>query len=177
MDIPNVIGDWQEYQSEQWAGLRVRVHSLKKREPPRGRDDDAKGLTYITFQVTFENRGTTFFNIDLFDHPQHFDVRVGRDGLGAYVDERASSGIYDFNLYPQRRATAVVFAAAPTAQLKQLAIQISPGIDDDQSFGYVWVGGLGVHEGSTRGSSRASNSTSGVAHEVERFLQDEAPGS
>jgi hypothetical protein len=36
MDIPNVIGDWQEYQSDELTGLRVRVHSLQKAVPPRG---------------------------------------------------------------------------------------------------------------------------------------------
>lgn len=42
---PNVLGDWQEY-DEDFTGLRVRVHSLKKGDEPKGgRDDDAKGLT------------------------------------------------------------------------------------------------------------------------------------
>jgi hypothetical protein len=36
MDIPNVIGDWQEYQSDELTGLRVRVHSLQKAVPQRG---------------------------------------------------------------------------------------------------------------------------------------------
>lgn len=175
MDVPNVVGDWQEYQSEEWAGLRVRVHRLKKAVPPRGRDGGAKGLTYVSFEVTFENRGSEFFSIDLRSHPAHYDVRVGRDGHGVFVDEYGGDGIRDFNLYPQRRVTATLYVAAAAAKLKQMDIQISAAIDSEPSFGYVWVGGLGVHEGSTRAESRASTSRSGVANEVERFLQDSAP--
>lgn len=176
MDIPNVIGDWQAYQPDEFAGLRVRVHNLKKATPPRGRDDDAKGLTYVSFQVTFENRGTEYYQIDLHDHPRHFDVRVGRDGHGAFVDEYGSDCIKEYNLYPQRRATAVIYAAAPAAKLKQIDIKISPEIDDERAFGYVWVGGLGVHEGSTRTTPRASTAKPGVANEVEQFLKEATPG-
>ncbi|MBJ3809884.1 hypothetical protein [Streptomyces flavofungini] len=172
MDIPNVVGDWQEYQSEEWAGLRVRVHHLRRATPQRGRDEDAKGLTYVAFDVTLDNRGSTYFSIDLHDHPRHYDVRVGRDGHGAFVDEFGGAVIRDFNLYPQRRVTATLYAAAPASKLKQLDIQISPAVDDEPAFGYVWSGGLGVHEGSTRTDGRASSAKTGVASEVERFLQD-----
>ncbi|MFD5445966.1 hypothetical protein [Streptomyces tendae] len=175
MDVPNVIGDWQDYQSEEFAGLRVRVHSLTKAVPRRGRDDDAKGLTYVTFQVTFENRGVEHYNIELRDHPKHVDVRVGRDGHAAFFDEYGSARIRDYNLYPQRRATAVLYAAAPAAKLKQIDIQISPTIDGQDAFGYLWVGGLGVHEGSTRASARASTAKPSVANQVEDFLRGAAP--
>ncbi|GAA1436475.1 hypothetical protein GCM10009601_63790 [Streptomyces thermospinosisporus] len=67
-----------------------------------------------------------------------------------------SGRIRDYSLYPRRRVTAVVCAAVPAAKLKQIDIQISPEIDDECTFGYLWVGGLGVHEGSTRSSARAS---------------------
>ncbi|MFB8142541.1 hypothetical protein [Streptomyces parvus] len=177
MEAPNVIGDWQDYQSDEWAGLRVRVHTLTRGVPPQGRRDEAKGLTYVSFQVTFENRRSTHLSIDLCEHPRHFDVRVGRDGHGAFVDEYGSSDIRGFNLYPQRRATATIYAAAPPAQLRQLDIQISPEVDGEQAFGYVWVGGLGIHEGSTGRNSRASAADSGMAREVERFLEETAPGS
>lgn len=176
MDVPNVIGDWQDYQSEEFTGLRLRVHSLKKAIPPRGRDDDAKGLTYVSFHVTFENRGTEYYEIDLRNHPQHLDVRVGPDGHAAFVDIYGSERIQGYNLYPQRRVTAVIYAAAPAAQLKQLDIQISPEIDDNSAFGYVWVGGLGVHEGSTHTSPRASTAKPSVVNEVEQFLKDATPG-
>ncbi|MFE2928084.1 hypothetical protein [Streptomyces goshikiensis] len=171
MNVPNVVGDWQEYQSKEWAGLRVRVHSLKKAVPPRGRDQAAKGLTYVSFQVTFENRGSEYFSISLSSHPYHYEVRVGAGGHGAFIDEGGSDRIRDFNLYPQRRVTATLYLAAPPTQLKQLDIQISPYIDGESSFGYVWVGGLGVHEGSTHLGSRASTAEPGVANEVERFLK------
>lgn len=41
------------------------MHDLKKAKPSRGRDDDAKGLTYVSFQVTFENRGSEYYGIEL----------------------------------------------------------------------------------------------------------------
>ncbi len=176
MDVPNVVGDWQDYRSTELSGLRVRVHGLKRAVPRRGRDEDAKGLTYVAFDVTFENRGRAFVTIDLHDHPWHYDVRVGRDGHGAFVDEYGSVVIRDFNLYPQRRVTATLYAAAPVAKLNQVDVQISPRIDGEPSFGYVWVGGLGVHEASTRVGARASTAKAGVASEVERFLQENAPG-
>ncbi|WP_239105911.1 hypothetical protein [Streptomyces rubrogriseus] len=174
MDVPNVIGDWQEYQSDELAGLRVRVHRLKKATPSRGRDDDAKGLTYVSFQVTFENRGSEYYSIDLSEHPEHFEVRAGRDGHEAFVDVYGSSRIKKYNLYPQRRVTAVVYAAATPAMLKQIDIQIAPEIDEDAVFGYHWVGGLGVHEGSTRTTSRASTAKPSVANEVDQFLKGAA---
>nr|WP_069741265.1 hypothetical protein [Streptomyces sp. EN23] len=149
MEAPNVVGDWQDYQSDEWAGLRVRVHTLTRGVPPQGRRDEAKGLAYVSFQVTFENRRSTHLSIDLCDHPRHFDVRVGRDGHGAFVDEYGSSDIRGFNLYPQRRATATIYAATPPAQLR----------------------------GSTGRNSRASAADSGMAREVERFLEETAPGS
>ncbi|MFH8657990.1 hypothetical protein [Streptomyces afghaniensis] len=175
MDVPNVIGDWQEYQSGALAGLRVRVHNLKKATPRQGRDDKAKGLTYVSFEVTYENRGTKHHEIDLDRRPQHVDVRVGRDGHAAFIDIHSSDVIEEYNLFPQRRVTAVIYAAASAAKLKQIDIQISPSIDDDPTFGYHWVGGLGVHEGSTRAGSRASTAKPSVANQVEQFLKGTAP--
>jgi hypothetical protein len=49
MEAPNVIGDWQDCQSEERVGLRVRVHTLTRGVPPQGRRDEAKGLMYIPF--------------------------------------------------------------------------------------------------------------------------------
>ncbi|MFG2276841.1 hypothetical protein ACGFNY_44675 [Streptomyces chartreusis] len=172
--MPNVIGDWQEYQSDELAGLRVRVHGLQKAVPPRGRDEDAKGLTYVSFQVTYENRGTEHYGIDLSQHPEHVDVRVGRDGHAAFVDIYGSQRIRGYNLYPQRRVTAVIYAAAPAGKLKQIDSQISPEIDDEATFGYLWVGGLGVHEGSTRASNQASTAKPSVVNQVEQFLKGTA---
>ncbi|EMF00466.1 hypothetical protein H340_11055 [Streptomyces mobaraensis NBRC 13819 = DSM 40847] len=132
-------------------------------------------MSYVSFLVTFENRGTEYFTIDLYSGLRHFDVRVGRDGHGAFIDEYGSDVIRGFNLYPQRRVTATLYVAATAAKLKQLDIQVSPDIDGDPAFGYVWVGGLGVHEGSTRLGRRASTAQPSVANEVEQFLKQSAP--
>ncbi|MFD5423161.1 hypothetical protein ACFWJT_34735 [Streptomyces sp. NPDC127069] len=175
MDVPNVIGDWQEYQSAQWSGLRVRVHSLAKNEPRRGRSHEAKGLTYARFHVTFENRGNRSRNIKLTTHPYHYDARVGPDGHAAFIDTTASETIRDYTLYPQRRVTATLYIAATTARLKQLDIQISPDIDDDSAFGYIWTGGLGIHEASTRPTRRPSTATPSLAGEIENYLKTNPP--
>lgn len=92
--------------------LRVRVAHPHEGSASTGSWGEAKGLTYVSSQVTFENRRSTQLSIDLCGHPRHSDVRVGRDGHGAFVDEYGSSDIRGFNLYPQRRATATVYAAS-----------------------------------------------------------------
>ncbi|MER7764532.1 hypothetical protein [Streptomyces sp. NPDC097619] len=176
MDVPNVFGDWQEYQSQEWAGLRVRVHGLRKAVPSRGRHRDARGLTYLGFHVTFENRGAGHFEIELTSHPYHYNVRVGRDGHGPFVDEQGADRIDGFNLYPQRRVTATLYVAAPSARLAQVDVQVSPSIGGETAFGYVWVGGLGVHEGPARPGARSSAVKPSVAGEVERFLKERASG-
>ncbi|MFD8542156.1 hypothetical protein [Streptomyces rubrogriseus] len=150
------------------------MHHLKKATAPRGRADDAKGLTYVSFQVTFENRGCEYYSIDPDEYPEYFEVRAGRDGHQAFVDVYGSSRTKKYNLSPQHRVTAVVYAAATPAMLKQLDIQIALEIDEDAVFGYHWVGGLGVHEGSTRPASRALTAKPSVANEVEQFLRGAA---
>lgn len=106
---PNVVGDWQEY--DEHAGLRVRVHRLEAAEPPRGRDDAAEGLTYFSVRVTVENRGDQHPTVHLEDG--QIDVRIGPDGESAFIDWRNSQFIEGFDVYPLRRATAVLFAAGP----------------------------------------------------------------
>ncbi|CAL9283048.1 hypothetical protein SUDANB91_00668 [Streptomyces sp. SudanB91_2054] len=106
---PNVVGDWQEYEGH--AGLRVRVHRLEPAEPPRGRDDAAEGLTYFRVRVTVENRGARQVTVHLEDG--QIDVRIGPDGESAFLDWRNSQFIEGFDVYPLRRATAVLYAAGP----------------------------------------------------------------
>ncbi|MGW6145895.1 hypothetical protein ACWFR4_49200, partial [Streptomyces sp. NPDC055140] len=87
MHRPNVIGDWREYEDD-YAGIRVRVHSFKKGDvPPNSRDSDAKGLTYFSFRVTVENRAEEWFLIEL--SQGNLDVRAGKDGEGAFDDHRS----------------------------------------------------------------------------------------
>ena len=106
---PNVVGDWQEY--DEHAGLRVRVHRLEAAEPPRGRDDAAEGLAYFRLRVTVENRGDRHLGVHLEDG--QIDVRIGPDGESAFIDWRNSQFIEGFDVYPLRRATAVLYAAGP----------------------------------------------------------------
>ncbi|MEU2065155.1 hypothetical protein [Streptomyces sp. NPDC013455] len=170
---PNVVGDWQEY--EEHAGLRVRVHRLEAAEPPRGRDDAAAGLTYFSVRVTVENRGARHFGIHLEDG--QIDVRVGPDGEGAFIDWRNSQFIEGFDVHPLRRATAVIYAAAPEAALTHVDVQVQLRVDDDWSDRRLWAGGIGSQESATAAASAGTGQGS-LAHQVSAFLRDQTePGT
>ncbi len=134
---PNVVGDWQEY--DEHAGLRVRVHRLEAGEPPRGRDDAAEGLAYFRVRVTVENRGERPVCIHLEDG--QIDVRTGPDGESAFIDWRNSQFIEGFDVYPLRRATAVVYAAAPEASLAQVDVQVQVRADEEWAGRRLWTCG------------------------------------
>ncbi|MER6651302.1 hypothetical protein ABT248_12245 [Streptomyces sp. NPDC000971] len=166
---PNVIGDWQEY-DESFTGLRIRVHSLKKGVvPARGRNDDAKGLTYFSVQVTVENRAEEYFDLRLSD--DEAQVRAGKDGHSAFLDEYGSSWIENFRLYPLRRATATIYAAAPAGHLKTLDIQIAMRVDDERTSPYVWVGSDGVPESTGRPTVKKARGKESIADEASKFLK------
>ncbi|MBO4258942.1 hypothetical protein ACWCQ1_50100 [Streptomyces sp. NPDC002144] len=165
---PNVVGDWQEY--DEHAGLRVRVHRLEAAEPPRGRDDAAAGLTYFALRVTVENRGEQACTIHLEDG--QIDVRIGPDGESAFIDWRNSQFIEGFDVYPLRRATAVLYAAGPEDWLSQVDVQIQLRVDDDWADRRLWAGGIGLHEDSV--GAPAGTLREGLAHQVSNFLRDQA---
>ena len=167
---PNVVGDWQEY--DEHAGLRVRVHGLEASEPPRGRDDAAEGLTYFTVRVTVENRGGRHSTIHLEDG--QMDVRIGRDGEAAFIDWRNSQFIEGFDVYPLRRATAVLFAAAPESGLSHVDIQVQLKVDDEWTERYLWSGGIGLHEPAVGVGARPESAADGLAAQVISFLEREA---
>ncbi|MEW2301229.1 hypothetical protein AB0958_14825 [Streptomyces sp. NPDC006655] len=170
---PNVVGDWHEY--DEHAGLRVRVHRLEAAEPPRGRDDAAAGLTYFSARVTIENRGSRTVGVQLEDG--QIDVRVGPDGEGAFIDWRNSQFIEGFDVYPLRRATAVLYAACPENALGQVDIQIHLRVDEEWTERRLWAGGIGVLE-STAGSACQQAGPGGLAHQVTAFLKDQTePGA
>ncbi|MBC2908097.1 hypothetical protein [Streptomyces cupreus] len=163
---PNVVGDWQEY--DEHAGLRVTVHRLEQNEPPRGRDDAAEGLTYFSLRVTVENRGERHYGIHLEDG--QIDVRIGSDGESAFIDWRNSQFIEGFDVYPLRRATAVLYAAGPEASLNQVDVQIQLRVEEEWTERRLWAGGIGLYEGSAHaGAGRGC-----LAHEVSNFLRDQA---
>lgn len=171
MRVPNVIGDWQECDGGH-AGLRVCVHGVERAEPPRGRDDGAEGLAYFRFRVTVENRTSTPFGIHLEDG--QFDVRTGPDGESAFLDWRNSHFIEGFDLYPLRRATAVVYAAATEASLARVDIQIQLRTDEDWADRYLWAGGIGEHGGIFDRDSVTDGSGEELACQVSSFLQRES---
>ncbi|KUM68498.1 hypothetical protein [Streptomyces curacoi] len=165
---PNVVGDWHEY--DEHAGLRVRVHRLEAAEPPRGRDDAAEGLTYFRVRVTVENRGDRHLGIHLEDG--QFDVRIGPDGEAAFIDWRNSQFIEGFDVYPLRRATALLYAAGPEASLGQVDLQIQLRVEEEWTGRRLWTGGLGLQEGSAGGHAAAPRD--GLAHQVSNFLRQQA---
>ncbi|MFG2942974.1 hypothetical protein [Streptomyces sp. NPDC048282] len=169
---PNVVGDWHEY--DEHAGLRVRVHRLEEAEPPRGRDDAAAGLTYFSARVTIENRGSGHYSVQLEDG--QIDVRLGPDGEGAFIDWRNSQFIEGFDVYPLRRATAVLYAAGPEAALTQVDIQIQLRVDEEWTDRRLWAGGIGVLESTTATTCQTATPGS-LAHQVSAFLKDQTePG-
>ncbi|MGY5057005.1 hypothetical protein ACWDFR_23515 [Streptomyces sp. 900105755] len=169
---PNVVGDWHEY--DEHAGLRVRVHRLEESEPPRGRDDAAAGLTYFSARVTIENRGSGHFGVQLEDG--QIDVRVGPDGEGAFIDWRNSQFIEGFDVYPLRRATAVLYAAAPEAALTQVDIQIHLRVDEEWTERRLWAGGIGILE-TTNATACQAAAPGSLSHQVTVFLKDQTePG-
>ncbi|MDF3148240.1 MULTISPECIES: hypothetical protein [unclassified Streptomyces] len=165
---PNVVGDWHEY--DEHAGLRVRVHCLEAAEPPRGRDDAAEGLTYFRVRVTVENRGERHLGIHLEDG--QIDVRIGRDGEAAFIDWRNSQFIEGFDVYPLRRATAVLYAAGPEASLSQVDVQIQLRVEEEWADRRLWTGGLGLQENSV--GAHSVTLRDGLALQVSNFLRDQA---
>ena len=165
---PNVVGDWHEY--DEHAGLRVRVHGLEAAEPPRGRDDAAEGLTYFRVRVTVENRGERHLGIHLEDG--QIDVRIGRDGEAAFIDWRNSQFIEGFDVYPLRRATAVLYAAGPEESLSQVDVQIQLRVEEEWADRRLWTGGLGLHENAV--GAHAATLRDGLARQVSNFLRDQA---
>ncbi|WP_399881393.1 hypothetical protein ACGH7X_03280 [Streptomyces sp. BBFR51] len=166
---PNVVGDWQEY--DEHAGLRVRVHALEPAEPPRGRDDAAESLTYFRVRVTVENRGGRHLGIHLEDG--QIDVRIGTDGESAFLDWRNSQFIEGFDVYPLRRATAVLYAAGPEASLCQVDVQVQLRVDEEWADRRLWSGGLGLPDGAT-GAPCGAVRDEGLAHQVSAFLRGQS---
>ncbi|BET52299.1 MULTISPECIES: hypothetical protein [Streptomyces] len=166
---PNVVGDWQEY--DEHAGLRVRVHRLEPAEPPRGRDDAAEGLTYFRIRVTVENRGGRHLGIHLEDG--QIDVRIGSDGESAFLDWRNSQFIEGFDVYPLRRATAVLYAAGPEASLSQVDVQVQLRVDEEWAERRLWSGALGLPDGAGATPCGAVRDD-GLAHQVSAFLRGQS---
>jgi hypothetical protein len=165
---PNVVGDWQEY--DEHAGLRLCVHRLEAAEPPRGRDDAAAELTYFSLRVTVENRGSRHLGIHLEDG--QIDVRLGPDGEAAFIDWRNSQFIEGFDVYPLRRATAVLYAAGPEAALSQVDVQIQLRVEEEWTERRLWAGGIGLQEDPV--GAHAATVRDGLAHQVSNFLRDQA---
>nr|WP_156699162.1 hypothetical protein [Streptomyces sp. Z38] len=150
--------------------MRVRVHRLEAGDPPRGRDDAAEGLSYFRLRVTVENRGERPVCIHLEDG--QIDMRTGPDGESAFIDWRNSQFVEGFDLYPLRRATAVLYAAAPEASLTQVDVQVQLRADEEWAGRRLWTGGVGVLEppaGATAGAARES-----LVQQVSLFLQEQA---
>ncbi|MEU6368747.1 hypothetical protein ABZ876_24145 [Streptomyces sp. NPDC046931] len=171
MREPQVIGDWQEC-SDEHAGLRVRVHRLEKAEPPRGRDDAAEGLTYFRFRVTVENRGGDVVGIHLEDG--QLDIRTGADGESAFLDWRNSQFIEGFDLYPLRRATAVLYAAAPESCLALVDIQVQIKAGDEWADRYLWSGDLSAPDGMPGTGARPDGVSEILAGQISTFLREQA---
>src|SRR5581483_11317998 len=119
-------------------------------------------LTYFSVRVTVENRGARPLGVHLEDG--QIDVRVGPDGEGAFIDWRNSQFIEGFDVYPLRRATAVLYAAAPEAALSHVDVQVQLRVEEEWADRRLWTGGIGVLETSAATASAAGQG--GLAHQV-----------
>jgi hypothetical protein len=144
---------------------------VEKAEPPKGRDDAADELTYFRFRVTVENRGTEHCGLHLEDG--QIDIRVGADGESAFLDWRNSQFIEGFDIYPLRRATAVLFAAGPDAVLHRMDIQVQLKVDDEWTERYLWAGGI-ENDAAVEAGARPDPARDSLACQVSNFLRREA---
>ncbi len=101
-------------------------------------------------------------------------MRIGPDGEGAFLDWRNSQFIEGFDVYPLRRATAVVYAAGPEASLGQIDVQVQLRVDDEWTGRRLWTGGLGLPDEQSPGAAPGAGRESGLAHQVSAFLRDQA---
>jgi hypothetical protein len=125
--------------------------------------------------VTVENRGARHYGIHLEDG--QIDVRVGPDGEAAFMDWRNSQFIEGFDVYPLRRATAVLYAAAPEAALTHVDVQVQLRVEEEWTDRRLWAGGIGVQE-APAAAAPAGSHQGGLAHQVSAFLRDQTePGS
>ncbi|MFB7576373.1 hypothetical protein [Streptomyces sp. NPDC056165] len=116
-----------------------------------------------------ENRAEEYFDLRLSD--DEVQIRAGKDGHSAFLDWHGSAWIKNFRLYPLRRATATIYAAAPASHLKALDIQIAMRVDDETTRPYVWVGSDGVPESTGRATVKKTRGKGGIADEISKFLE------
>jgi len=122
--------------------------------------------------VTVENRGIARLGIHMEDG--QIEVRLGPDGEAAFLDWRNSQFIEGFDVYPLRRATAVLYAAGTEAALQQVDVQVQLKVDEDWDERYLWAGGIGLHEGPPDAEARPGAAADSLAGQVTRFLEREA---
>ncbi len=85
---------------------------------------------------------------------------------------RNSQFIEGYDVYPLRRATAVLFAAGPDASLPRVDIQIQLKVDDEWTDRYLWVGGIDLYEGSVDAAARSDSARDSLACQVSNFLRE-----
>jgi hypothetical protein len=121
--------------------------------------------------VTVENRGIEHCGLHLEDG--QIDIRVGADGESAFLDWRNSQFIEGFDLYPLRRATAVLFAAGPDAALRRMDIQVQLKVDEEWTERYLWAGGV-ENDTAVEAGARPDAARDSLACQVTNFLRREA---
>ena len=98
---------------------------------------------------------------------------MGPDGESAFLDWRNSHFIEGFDLYPLRRATAVLYAAADTS-LTRMDIQIQLKADDEWTDRYLWSGDMSLPAGLAESGVRCDAAVESLTGQVSTFLREEA---
>jgi hypothetical protein len=124
--------------------------------------------------VTVENRGGAPVGVHLEDG--QLDVRTGADGESALLDWRNSQFIEGYDIYPLRRATAVLYAAAADASLHRVDIQVHVRMDEEWTERHLWSADLTLPAGMAEpaAAARAEAGAADLAGQVSNYLRREA---
>lgn len=121
--------------------------------------------------MTVENRGVRHLGIHLEDG--QIDVRIGPDGESAFLDWRNSQFIEGFDVYPLRRATAVLYAAGPEASLSQVDVQVQLRVDEEWADRRLWSGAPGLPDGAGAAPCGGVRDE-GLVHQVSAYLRGQS---
>ena len=124
--------------------------------------------------MTVENRGPAPVGVHLEDG--QLDVRTGADGESALLDWRNSQFIEGYDVYPLRRATAVLYAAAADASLHRVDIQVHVRMDEEWTERHLWSADLTLPAvmADSATAARAGADAADLAGQVSNYLRREA---
>ena len=125
------VGTWAEAED----GIAFRVSKLKRAKVPALAAGGNPGDPAVVATVQIRNGSKSRFDMTLVD----VQARLGEDGAQAeqVFTESYGDGFRSGTLPPGRTATAkFMFAASSAADLKTVAIEVTPGVLDYEPFSF-----------------------------------------